>query len=55
LDEWIGLLTTKIAAIATVGPTLAALTPTVSGILLGMVAGAVVLGLVTVWQRLRGG
>jgi hypothetical protein len=44
----------QLQAVATAGPLLAALAPTVLGIVVGMVAGAVVLGMVSIWQRLRG-
>lgn len=55
LHEWIGLLEARVASIATFGHALATITPTVAGVLVGIVAGALVLGLVSGWQRLRGG
>lgn len=54
LDEGIIFLTEQLGEIAAVGPVLAALTPTLGGIVIGMVAGAAVLALVMLWQRLRG-
>jgi predicted DNA repair protein MutK len=54
LDEGIKFLTEQLGEIAAVGPVLAALTPTLGGIVIGMVAGAAVLALVMLWQRLRG-
>ncbi len=54
LDEGIKFLTEQLGEIATVGPVLAALTPTLAGIVIGMAAGAAVLALVMLWQRLRG-
>ena len=53
LDEGIVALTAMIAEVATVGPVLAALTPTLGGVLIGVVAGAVVTALVSLVQRLR--
>lgn len=53
LDEGIVALTSMIAEVATVGPVLAALTPTLGGVLIGVVAGAVVTALVSLVQRLR--
>jgi predicted DNA repair protein MutK len=54
LDEGIRSLATQVGEIATIGPLLASLTPTLSGIVVGMLAGAAVLAVVTLWQRLRG-
>jgi|TARA_R110002072_G_scaffold51170_2_gene136960 predicted DNA repair protein MutK len=54
LDEGIKFLTEQLGEIATVGPVLAALTPTLAGIVIGMAAGAAVLALVMLLQRLRG-
>ncbi|MDG1946123.1 MAG: DUF808 domain-containing protein [Halioglobus sp.] len=54
LDEGIKFLAEQLGEIATVGPVLAALTPTLAGIVIGMAAGAAVLALVMLWQRLRG-
>ncbi len=53
LDVWIKSLTQLVGGISSVGPVLAALTPTLAGIVVGMLAGAMVLGAVTLWQRLR--
>lgn len=41
----------QLASLATVGPTLAAITPTLGGVLVGVVAGALVVGVVTLWQK----
>jgi hypothetical protein len=54
LSVWVGLLATRLEVVATVGPVLAAITPTLASVLIGMVAGAMVLGGVSLWQRLRG-
>ena len=54
LDDGIKALALQLGEVAAVGPVLAALTPTLAGIAIGMVAGAVVLALVMLWQRLRG-
>jgi len=53
LDEGIKALASHLAEIVTVGGALAALTPTLGGILIGMVAGALVMMIVTLGQRLR--
>ena len=53
LDVWIKQLTGLVSELSAVGPLLAALTPTLAGIAVGMVAGAIVLGIVTLGQRLR--
>ncbi|MCB1699652.1 MAG: DUF808 domain-containing protein [Pseudomonadales bacterium] len=53
LDEWIAALTSYLAATPAVGGTLAMLTPTLASMLVGLIAGALVLALVTGWQRLR--
>ena len=53
LDIWIKQAAGQLAELATVGPLLAALTPTLAGIAVGMVAGALVLSIITGWQRLR--
>lgn len=42
----------QLAALTLVGPLLAAVTPTLGGILVGMIAGAVVLGIVSLWKAL---
>ena len=41
--------------VSTVGPFLSAITPTLGAMLIGVVAGAVVLGAVNLWQRVRSG
>ena len=53
LDVWIKQSAGIIGELEVVGPLLAALTPTLAGILIGMIAGAAVLGVVTLWQRFR--
>ena len=53
LDVWVKSLAQLLGDISSVGPALAALTPTLAGIVVGMLAGAMVLGVVTLWQRLR--
>lgn len=54
LDDGIKSLTAMLGEIATVGPALASLTPTLGSVVIGMVAGAAVLAFVLLWQRLRG-
>ena len=54
LDEGIRALTAVLGEISTVGPVLASLTPILGAIAIGMVAGAAVLAVVLLWQRLRG-
>ncbi len=54
LQEIVQSLTSDIGQIEIVGPFLAFLTPTLCSILVGLVAGGVVLAVVTVWHRLRG-
>ncbi|CAA0088193.1 Inner membrane protein YedI [Halioglobus japonicus] len=54
LDEGIKALVSLVAGVASIGPALAAVTPTLSGIVIGMIAGAVVTALVMSVQRLRG-
>ena len=53
LDVWIRHFAQQLGEIAAAGPLLAALTPTLASIAIGMVAGAAVLALVSVWRRLR--
>lgn len=53
LDEGIKALASHLADVATVGATLATLTPALGGILIGMVAGALVVMIVTLGHRLR--
>lgn len=52
LDEWILALTNFIAATPSVGAALAVVTPTLAAMLVGVVAGAVVLAVVSTVQRL---
>ncbi|MCB1706616.1 MAG: DUF808 domain-containing protein [Halioglobus sp.] len=54
LDEGVVALTSSAGAVTAVGPVLAALTPTLAGMVIGLLAGAVVTALVTLVQRLRG-
>jgi len=49
----VAALSAQLASISAVGPLLAALAPTLAGIAIGVLAGAVALGCVTLWQRLR--
>jgi predicted DNA repair protein MutK len=53
LDQWIGILAAEAGSVAAIGPGLAAVTPTLLSVLVGIIAGAGVLLLVTGWQRLR--
>ncbi len=53
LDHWIGLAASQVAEVAAIGPGLAAVTPTLLSVVVGIVAGAAVLALVSGWQRLR--
>lgn len=53
LDVWVKHLVEQLGSVAAAGPVLAALTPTIAGVAIGMVAGAAVLGIVTLWQKLR--
>jgi hypothetical protein len=53
LDVVIRSLVSHVNEIATVGPVVALLTPTIASIGIGMVAGAVVLGLVELWHRFQ--
>jgi predicted DNA repair protein MutK len=53
LQEGVQSLATYIGQIETVGPLLAFLTPTLCSILIGIVAGGLVLAGVTLWRRLR--
>ncbi len=54
LDEGITFLKAHVGEIATLGPMLAAMTPTLAHIAIGMVAGAAVLAVVVLAQRWRG-
>jgi uncharacterized protein len=53
-DEGIKSLATQLGEITTIGPLLASVTPMLSSIVIGMFAGAAVLAVVALWQRLRG-
>tara|TARA_R110002049_G_scaffold9801_6_gene49074 strand:- start:1599 stop:2540 length:942 start_codon:yes stop_codon:yes gene_type:complete len=53
LDEGIATLVSSLSGVASVGPLLAAVTPTLSGIVIGVIAGAVVTAVVMLIQRLR--
>jgi len=53
LNDGISTLASMVASVAAVGPALATVTPTLGGMLIGMIAGSLVLGLVTLWQRVR--
>lgn len=55
LNEVIVAFSAGLEPIAAVGPLLAATTPTLAAMLVGMAAGAVVLGGVSLWQRVRAG
>ncbi len=55
LDDAIVAFGAALEPIAAVGPLLAALAPTLAGMLVGVLAGAAVLGAVSLWQRLRAG
>jgi hypothetical protein len=55
LDEWIAALTANVAAMATPGPLLAAVMPTLLSMLVGLVAGAVALAVISGWRRLMPG
>jgi len=52
LDEWIATLTAYVAAMSGPGPWLAAATPTLLSMLVGLAAGAAVLAVINVWRRL---
>jgi len=54
LDAWIKLVAEQLGSMTVAGPLLAALMPTLASIVIGMIAGAAVLALVSLWQRLRG-
>jgi predicted DNA repair protein MutK len=55
LDVWIGEVAGRLEGLSVVGPLLAATTPTLAGIAVGMIAGALVLSVVLAWQRIRAG
>jgi predicted DNA repair protein MutK len=52
LDAAVHHVAHQLAAVTAVGPFLSAATPTLGGVLVGAVAGAAVLGLVSLWQSL---
>ena len=54
LDAWIKLGAEQLGSMTVAGPLLAAVMPTLASIVIGMIAGAAVLALVSLWQRLRG-
>jgi predicted DNA repair protein MutK len=54
LDVWVKHLTELLGAVNYIGPVLLALTPTLASVLIGLVAGALVLGVISLLQRLRG-
>lgn len=54
LDVLVKDLAAQAQGVTMVGPLLAALTPTLAGIVLGIIAGAAVLAVVSLWQRIRG-
>ena len=53
LGDWIAVFTGFVATIDTAGPALAAITPTLASMLVGLLAGALVLAVVSAWQSLR--
>jgi predicted DNA repair protein MutK len=53
LGDGIALLNSQVAAIPGPGPALAAVVPTLASMLVGVLAGGVVLALVSLWRRLR--
>lgn len=55
LDQGVSVLKSFVAALPVVGSALAAVTPVLASMLLGVIAGAAVLGLVSIAQRLRSG
>ncbi|MEE4146861.1 MAG: DUF808 domain-containing protein [Halieaceae bacterium] len=55
LDEWIVTLAGHVAAMSGPGPLLAAATPTLLSMLVGVVAGALVLAVISGWRRLMPG
>jgi predicted DNA repair protein MutK len=55
LDEWIVAFAGYLAAMAAPGPQLAVITPTLASMLLGVIAGAAVLAVVSGFQRLKPG
>lgn len=54
INDVIALGEEALGQVAAIGPVLAVVTPTLAGMLVGMVAGAVVLGVVTIVQKARG-
>lgn len=55
LADGSALLTAQVALVPGLGPALAAITPTLASMLVGVAAGGLVLAVVSAWQRLRGG
>jgi predicted DNA repair protein MutK len=55
LDEIIKSAAASLSEISTLGPSLSAITPTLASIVIGMIAGAIVLAVVKLWQRLSVG
>jgi predicted DNA repair protein MutK len=53
LHDMVNTLIPAVAGIRWAGSMLVAVTPTLSGMLMGVIAGAIVLGLVGIWQRIR--
>lgn len=53
IDEGVSAITALLAAIDTVGPVLAAIAPTLLTALVGVLAGAVVVGIVSLFQKIR--
>ena len=53
LDVMIQQLAQQLAVVTAVGGALAAATPTLASLVIGMIARAAVLAAVTIWQRLR--
>ena len=51
LDVAIKDVAQQLDSVATIGPALATLTPTLGGVLVGVVAGALAVGAVTLWQK----
>lgn len=51
LQEWITAFAAQLSEVATLGPLLAAVTPTVGSLVVGMIAGASVVAVVLLWQR----
>lgn len=52
LQDWIAGFAAQLSQLATVGPTLAVVMPTLGSLAVGMLAGALVVALVVLWRRL---